>query len=229
MNGPARSLQWIVWGGMAVTMAVILAALVLQNRRARSVSASTSDAPEFSESGLAARGPLPVLFRVPDFALTNQDGQRITLDSLRAQVWLADIIFTRCSGPCPAMARRTAELQGLINPQWPVKFVTLTTDPDYDTPAVLRAHGQRYGAQSGRWHFLTGPKKEVVQLAVHGLKLTALDKDPGQQETPTDLFIHSTQFILVDGQGQARAVFENEDAEMPGKVMKALQRLLTEK
>lgn len=211
MNGPARSLQWIVWGGMAGTMAVILAAFVLQR-------AAVDRLP-----------PRPVLFSIPDFALTNQDQQRLTLASFRGQIWLADIIFTRCSGPCPAMARRTAELQNLINPQWPVKFVTLTTDPDYDTPAVLHAHGQRYGAQTGRWHFLTGPKKAVLDLAVHGLKLTALDKEPGQQETPTDLFIHSTQFILVDGQGRARDVFENEDTEMTNKVVKAIERLLKEK
>jgi cytochrome oxidase Cu insertion factor (SCO1/SenC/PrrC family) len=64
---------------------------------------------------------------------------------------------------------------------------------------------------------------------VHGLKLTALDKEAGQQEAPNDLFIHSTQFILVDGQGRARAVFENEDENMTNKVARAVQRLLEER
>jgi protein SCO1/2 len=153
----------------------------------------------------------------------------VTLSSLRGQVWLADIIFTRCLGPCPKMAQRTAELQKLLPAKLPVRFVTLTTDPEYDTPAVLRAHGARFGAVAGRWHFLTGSKKAIADLAVGGLKLTALDQDPADQKSPEDLFIHSTQFVLVDGAGRARAVFLNEDPAMTDKAVNAVHRLLAER
>ena len=222
MNPPSRSLQWAVWGGLAVTVAAVLAAFLLQRRPPTSTAASELGAQSTSSNRL------PVLFQIPAFALTNQDQQRVTLSMLSGKIWLADIIFTRCAGPCPEMVRRTAQLQALLKPEWPVRFVTLTTDPNYDTPAVLRAHGQRFGAVSGRWHFLTGPKKAIIELAVGGLKLTALDKDPAKQEDPNDLFIHSTQFVLVDGAGRARALFENEDPEMNGKVLQAVQQLMLE-
>src|SRR5262249_25796619 len=143
--------------------------------------------------------------------------------------WLADIIFTRCAGPCPEMTRRMAKLQAAIPAAQPVKLVTLTTDPDHDTPSVLLAYSKRFDADPARWHFLTGTKKQIADVAVRGLKLTLLDKQPQQQENPNDLFIHSTLFVLVDRHGRARAVFESDDAELQSKVLQALGQLLREK
>ena len=215
---PSRLAQWLVWGGLAVVMAGILAAFLLRRDQGR--------------GGLAGSGPpevLPVLFSIPDFALTNQAGRVVTQSELRGRVWLADIIFTQCAGPCPEMTRRMAELQTALPAAMPVRFVTLTTDPVHDTPAVLAAYARRFGAQAGRWEFLTGTKRQIAELAVKGLKLTALDKEPAQRENADDLFIHSTQFVLVDGRGQARAVFESDDPGMESKVTTAVNRLLQKK
>jgi protein SCO1/2 len=160
--------------------------------------------------------------------LTNQDGRAVSAVDLRGQLWLVDIIFTRCAGPCPEMTRRLADLQTLIPTNQPVRFVTLTTDPEHDTPAVLQAYGRRFGAQAGRWELLTGSKKQIADLAVRQLKLVALEKERDKQETPDDLFIHSTLFVLMDKQGRARAVFESDDATLRDKVLQAIHRLLQE-
>src|SRR5271170_4471210 len=77
---------------------------------------------------------LPVLGQIADFTLTNQDGKITTLADLTNHVWVADIIFTRCAGPCPIMTAQMHGLQLLLTQ--PIKLVTLTTDPDYDSPAV---------------------------------------------------------------------------------------------
>ena len=77
---------------------------------------------------------LPVLGHVADFTLTNQDGQVTTLADLTNHVWVADIIFTRCAGPCPIMTAQMKSLQDALPPASRAKLVTLTTDPDYDTP-----------------------------------------------------------------------------------------------
>jgi len=152
--------------------------------------------------------PLPVLGQIADFALTNQDGTVVTLADLRGQVWIADIIFTRCPGPCLKMTRQMKELQDALPPDGQIKLVTLTTDPDFDTPAVLKSYAQRFGANPARWTFLTGTKAQIASLAMDSLKLTAVAKPPEERQSPEDLFIHSTIFVIVDKGGQLRGVFE---------------------
>jgi protein SCO1/2 len=226
MQQPARSISWIVWSGLGLTIAAIIVAFFISKGRERETQLGLTQG--FNSSARSGKA-LPVLFEIPDFALTNQDGQVVTRVGLRGQLWLADVIFTRCAGPCPEMTRRMADLQAAIPTKDPVKFVTLTTDPETDTPSVLQTYSRHYGAQPGRWHFLTGTKKQIADLVVRGLKLTALEKEADKQEDPNDLFIHSTLFVLVDKQGRGRAVFESDSPEMKPKVLQALGQLLREK
>ncbi|MCS7090374.1 MAG: SCO family protein [Verrucomicrobiota bacterium] len=154
------------------------------------------------------RHALPVLGTIQDFVLTNQHGQRITLTELRGRVWAADIIFTRCAGPCPEMTRRMKALQDALPSRSRILLVTLTTDPLHDSPEVLRRYGERFGANFQHWWFLTGAPDQIARLAVDGLKLTALEIPESQRTNPADLFIHSTTFVVVDAQGRLRASFE---------------------
>src|SRR5258707_14849305 len=102
--------------------------------------------------------PLPVIGQIADFTLTNQDGKITTLADLTNHVWVADIIFTRCAGPCPRMTQQMALLQAVLPKDGAARLVTLTTDPDFDTPAVMKKYGERFGADFNRWTFLTGTK-----------------------------------------------------------------------
>ena len=172
---------------------------------------------------------LPVLFEVPDFALTNQQGQVVTRSNLLGHVWVADIIFTRCAGPCPAMTRRLSELQSALPLEQSARLVTLTTDPKHDTPEVMNAYARKFGAEPSRWHFLTGTKAQIVGLAADGLKLTTLEKAPGQRETPEDLFIHSTILVLVDQRGRVRGTFEFDQPATTQQVLAAIHALQSER
>ena len=154
------------------------------------------------------RPPLPVIGPVADFALTNQDGQLTTVADFSNHVWVADIIFTRCAGPCPRMTGQMRALQNLLPPEDPARFVTLTTDPEYDTPAVLKKYGERFNADFRRWTFLTGTKQEIAALASGSLKLSAVPVKPEEQKDAADLFIHTTIFVVVDQHAQLRASFE---------------------
>ena len=183
---------------------------------------------QFRQREGATRG-LPILFTVSDFTLTNQNNQAVSLADLHGQLWVADIIFTRCAGPCPEMTRRMGELQAALPAGSPVKLVTLTTDPESDTPEVLKSYARRFGAEPGRWLFLTGAKAQVVRLAVDGLKLAVQEKKPEERESEADLFIHSTLFVLVDRQGRARAVFESSEPDTQSRLMEAIRILLREK
>jgi protein SCO1/2 len=153
---------------------------------------------------------LPVIGPVAGFTLTNQDGQITTLADLTNRVWIADIIFTRCAGSCPIMSKQMESLQGALSPASRVRLVTLTTDPDFDTPPVLKKYGERYGANSNRWTFLTGSKAEIAGLAGISLKLSAVPVKPEDRQNPADLFIHSTIFVIVDQHARLRGTFETQ-------------------
>lgn len=201
-------------------------------------------------ASLPMRDPedLPVICQLADFSMINHLGRTIRLADLLGKVWVADVIFTRCPGPCAMMTTRMADLQASIPKAWPVKFVSLTADPEYDTPDVLRSYAENYQADSQRWYFLHASKPALADLAVTNLKLVVLDKEQDQQSA-NDLFIHSTTLALVDKHGRLRGAFESvprvvsEDAEfaevqtapldnwhstLKPRLLKAVERLIAE-
>src|SRR5208283_3590438 len=159
-------------------------------------------------NGLHRRKLPPVLGPVADFTLTNQDGQAVTLADLTNHVWVADIIFTRCAGPCPIMTAQMKSLQDVLPLASRAKLVTLTTDPDYDTPPVMKKYGERFSANFNRWMFLTGTKAEIAALASGSLKLSAVPVKLEDQKSVADLFIHTTIFVVVDKHARLRGSFE---------------------
>jgi protein SCO1/2 len=158
--------------------------------------------------------PLPIYGQIADFTLTNQYGQAITLADLTNEVWVADIIFTRCAGPCPRMTGQMKSVQDKLPEDNPAKFVTLTTDPDYDSPAILERYGQHYNADFHRWIFLTGTKSEVASLAAGSLKLGSTPVAAKDQLNAADLFIHTTIFVLVDKHARLRGIYETGGDEV---------------
>ncbi len=196
-----------VWAGLAFTAATLVALFSVERLSARST----------------AEKALPVYGQIADFSLTNQDGSPVTLSALRGHVWVADIIFSRCGGPCLKMTRQMQELQKALPASSGAKLVTLTTDADYDTPSILKIYAGRFGADPGRWMFLTGTKQQVANLAIDSLKLTAVEKKPEERQSPEDLFIHSTIFVIADKQGRLRGVFETTgEGVEPGQVKQQL-------
>jgi len=161
-----------------------------------------------TEMARARKSPLPIIGQIADFTLTNQDGQLTTLADLTNHVWVADIIFTRCAGPCPIMTGKMKKLEDALPQTCGAKLVTLTTDPDYDSPAVMKKYGEHFGAAFSRWTFLTGTKTEIAALASGSLKLSAVPVKPEDQKNAADLFIHTTIFVIVDKHAQLRGIFE---------------------
>jgi protein SCO1 len=172
--------------------------------------------------------PLPVLGTVSSFSLTNQLGQPITAETLEGSIWVADIIFTRCPGPCLLMTRSLAALQAGLPARGRVRLVSLTADPEHDTVEVLRTYAERFEADPARWHFLTGAKEELYRFALDDLKLAAEEIAPEQRESLNDLYIHSTRFVLVDGAGRVRGYFDGTDVAAPERLHSAIRRLQRE-
>ncbi len=162
MNAPAKRFSWTLAVGLLLLVLTIGLAFLLAEAKRR----------------LTEQPALPVYGTVADFSLTNQDGFAFSLANLRGQPWVADIIFTRCPGPCLRMTRQVKELQAALPASSHAHLVTLTTDPEFDTPEVLKTYAQRAGADLNRWTFLTGTKKEIAGLAVGSLKLSAVEVKP---------------------------------------------------
>jgi cytochrome oxidase Cu insertion factor (SCO1/SenC/PrrC family) len=192
MDEFSQRLPRTIWIGVILFLALLCVAYVLS----------------LSELNHPHRRPLPVLGHVADFTLTNQDGQVTTLADLSNHVWVADIIFTRCAGPCPIITGQMKSLQDALLLVSRAKLVTLTTDPDYDSPPVMKKYGERFGANFNRWKFLTGTKAEIAGLASGSLKLSAVPVKPEDRRNDADLFIHTTIFVVVDKHARLRASFE---------------------
>lgn len=177
----------------------------------------------------ALKSNLPVFGQVDPFTLTNQLGNTVTASDLAGKVWVADIVFTRCGGPCPRMTEQMAKIQNEFKDNPGLHFVTLTTDPDYDTPEVMRKWSGKFGADPERWHFLTGSKPEIKAVAVGSLKLTADEKEEKTREAENDLFIHSTYFVLMDKRGRTRGVYESLEPQQMTKLQQDIKSLLRER
>lgn len=175
-----------------------------------------------SRGGENLRAKLILYGDVPAFALTNQHGQLVSNESLEGTVWISDVIFTRCPVQCLKLSAQMKKLQGELPD---VKFVSLTADPEYDTPSVLKKYADKYGAMPGRWHFLTGRRDDVFRLAVNGFKFAVVPKEENQKEFPDDLFIHSTMFALVDKKGRLRGWFEANEPEAMQRLVQAAKYL----
>jgi len=207
---PGHGVEWLVWSALAVTVIAIAIAFV----RTR-----------LQGSGL--NKPFDILGEVPNFTLTNQFAQSVSLSNLLGQVWVADVIFTRCPMSCERMTQRMLALAKQVPERAPVKFVSITADPLRDSPPVLKAYAERHGIDQSRWHFLTGLKRDVYELSVNGMKFAVLENT--NRVIPDDLFIHSEHFALVDKRGKIRGVFEGNEEEDRKQLPLAIRKLVREK
>jgi protein SCO1/2 len=170
--------------------------------------------------------PPPILGQVPEFALTNRDGRTVHRADLDGQPWVADFIFTRCPASCPMMSARMARLNRDLPSDLPVRLVSISVDPEHDTSQVLQRYAQSFQAPD-RWLFLTGTREDVRRLSIEGFKL-GLDMAPGPGAGPEPI-LHSTRFVLVDGQGGIRGYYEAFDEESTAKLKGDLEALAASK
>lgn len=141
--------------------------------------------------------------QIPNFVLYNQDGQLVRTSSLLGHHCVIDFIFTRCAQPtmCPATTLRMAQLQKALKQAKlaDVTLVTVTFDPLYDTPGVLRQYMQAYGIDSANFEFLTGPSDEITALMEEFGILT---------RTVDGVLQHTNAVLLVSPQG--RITYRND-------------------
>lgn len=114
---------------------------------------------------------LPVYGTVPDFRLVERSGRPVQLEDLLGKVWIANFIFTHCPDECPLMTAEMAQMQVDFAAAPDLRFLSITVDPDRDTPAMLSQYAAQFQADPQRWLFLTGDKRAIYRLAQEGFRL----------------------------------------------------------
>ncbi len=147
---------------------------------------------------------LPNYGAVPQFALTAHTGSPFTNRDLRGTITIADFIFTSCAGSCPVMSMTMEELQDTFRTAPGLRFLSVSVDPEHDTPEILSRYAAAHHAIPGKWTFLTGARRTIVSLTRDGFHLaTDVDPDSG--------IMHSEKFVLIDDDGSIRGYYDSGD------------------
>jgi len=178
------------------------------------------------ESGSAAvrppKGmPLPAPERMAPgepakaFTLVGTDGEAFDSKSLEGKVWIGSVFFANCPGPCFRENQSISEiLRELDDPS--LVAVSLTCDPENDTPEALRRYADRFEADPARWKFLTGDMAVIKEVANKTFLL------------PAEVGIHSERGVVFDRQGRLRGSFHLLQADRVREMKKLLREVLAE-
>lgn len=147
--------------------------------------------------GMSVPPPTPVAAPAEplgDFELIDRRGETFRSDELEGQVWIGSFFFTSCPGSCLKMNQALAKLRD----EFPdVRFVSLSCDPETDSPEVLDAYAQKFEADPSQWRFVTGDWKLLQQIGEQKLRLTVQPKT------------HSDRVVLVDRAGNVRGRYRS--------------------
>ena len=146
-------------------------------------------------------GRLPTIAAAPDFALISQDGAEVTLAALRGKVVALTFIYASCPDVCPMLTDKLARVQDALGSDFGSKiaFVSITTDPERDTPEVLKGYAEAFEANLAGWSFLTGARAAVLDVA-HRYGVAVAKAADGQVD-------HTMLTTLIDRQGTMRVQY----------------------
>ncbi len=199
---PALRRVWLVWALVILLAGGVVVAYNYSVFRSRLLARSHN---------------IPPIKVLPDFDLMERGGKPLRKADLLGHVWLANFIFTRCPGPCATLSRTMADYQKRLAARPGVRLVSFTVDPEFDTPGVLAAYADTYGADSGRWLFVTGNMEAMRGIVIRGFMLPVVENRPEVAESG-GLFIHSERVVLMDKQSRIRGYYDTGSPEAVEKL-----------
>jgi cytochrome oxidase Cu insertion factor (SCO1/SenC/PrrC family) len=166
--------------------------------------------PEPDPSFVAAADP------AAPFTLTDQEGKAFSSESLAGKVWLGAVFFANCPGPCFRENQAIADiLREIKDPDFMV--VSLTCDPENDTPEVLRRYAERFEGDPARWKFLTGDMATIERVG------------KGKFLLPTEVGVHAEKGVIFDRTGSLRGGFSLTDADRVELLKKLIRDVLADR
>lgn len=168
---------------------------------------------------------LPVLYVLPEFTgLRDQTGAEFSSKALDGKVWVASFAFTSCKTECPVIGKALQELQDKLAGT-PVQLVTITVDPEFDTPERMAEWGKTFGADPARWHLLTADRKTVEGIVIDGFRTHM-----GERKAEGGLVqvAHTMKLVLVDQFRGIRHYFDALDERALPLIVDHAKALTTE-
>ena len=138
--------------------------------------------------------------KVIPFQFVNQDGNMISNADFAGKVYLVEFFFSTCPTICPKMNKNLVDIQNSFPNRSDFGIASFTINPDYDTQEVLKTYAENYGVTNPNWHFMTGDKDAIYNLANTGFNLYA-----AEVEGADGGFEHSGNFALIDKEGYIRS------------------------
>ncbi len=181
------------------------------------------NSPDFKPYWINDAGELKktIQHQLGKFSFTNQHNQLITEQAVKGKIHVADFFFTSCGSICPLMSNQFERLQASFLNDEKVTLLSFSVDPRNDTLESLQNYASQHHAKTGKWHLLTGNKKELYTLA---RTFYFAEKEEGLNKNP-DQFLHTENFILVDEQGYIRGIYNGTLPEETNRLTKDIYKL----
>lgn len=199
--------QYLFWWGLLIlVLGGLLGAAAMRGIMTRPTSTDTRVS-DNSDS------ELPILGSISDFTLTERSGKAVTRSDLSGTVTIVDFVFTNCGGICPIMTSRMKELQDHFDPRLPIRFLSISVDPERDTPQALTRFARRYDADPDRWWFFTGDTTVIYRLCRESFMLTVERVPADELQANMEPVMHSPKFVLLDRDVRIRGYYDGTIAE----------------
>jgi cytochrome oxidase Cu insertion factor (SCO1/SenC/PrrC family) len=149
------------------------------------------------------------------FTLTDQTGAAFSSEALAGKVWLGAVFFANCAGPCFRENQAIADiLEEIDDPDFVA--VSLTCDPENDTPDALRRYADRFQADAGRWKFLTGDMETITRVGTGLFKL------------PVEVGVHAEKGVVFDREGKLRGGYSLTDPKRVELLKELIREVLAD-
>ena len=182
----------------------------LKKAPARSTPVGTNNSENAAEVAPVPRGE-----PAARFVLTDQEGNQFDSADLQGKVWMGSVFFANCPGPCFRENQAIADiLREIEDPNFVA--VSLTCDPENDTPAALEHYADRFEADPKRWKFLTGDMDVIKQVGTKTLIL------------PVEIGVHSERGVVFDRQGRLRGSYHLLQEDRVERLKKLIRDVLAE-
>jgi len=186
--------------------------------------ADTIQLPFIGEKKLGGAGGSDTIYHtIQPFSFINQFKDTVSEKTIENKIFVADFFFATCQSICPKMSSQLVHVQNAFKNDSTVLILSHTVNPLHDTVEVLNGYGQSYGAIKNKWHFLTGNKKAIYNMARFSYLVNALEEDG----TPEG-FLHSELLILVDANKRIRGMYDGTDSLAVVKLITEIKSLKTQ-
>jgi protein SCO1/2 len=171
---------------------------------------------------------LPTYWTAPAFTLVDETGQPFSQADIGGRVALVDFIYTNCADTCPLLTATMRSIQERLITEklFParVMLLSLTVDPERDSPTVLKEYSANVGANPDGWKFLTGDRSALEETLVQGFKLPFRGPTPAGPLKPGFEITHTNRVIVVDRASVVRGILDGDELDVE-QTVRTLKRL----